>query len=86
MFHEEIRIKQGLTYISFCISCILYNSKFILKAMSLGPNTVVGSLYLLLKMNGHNLRGQHSDLEVFASLFKEKNLLQMALCGSSLLA
>ena len=43
MFYEEIRIKQGLSYeyISFCPLRILYNSKFILMATSLGTNDVV---------------------------------------------
>ena len=30
MFYEEIRRKQGLSYISFCPLRILYNSKFIM--------------------------------------------------------
>ena len=41
MFNEEIRIKQGLSYISFCPLRILYNSKFISVATSLGTNAVV---------------------------------------------
>ena len=41
MFYENIRIKQGLPYISFCPLKILYNSKFILMATSLGTNDVV---------------------------------------------
>ena len=41
MFCEEIRIKQGLSYISFCPLRILYNSKFILMETSLGTNAVV---------------------------------------------
>ena len=41
MFHEEIRIKQGLSYISFCPLRILYNSKFIRMATALGTNAVV---------------------------------------------
>ena len=41
MFYEEIRIKQGLSYISFCPFRILYKSKFILMATSLGTNAVV---------------------------------------------
>ena len=41
MFNEEIRIKQGLSYILFCPLRILYNSKFILMATSLGTNAVV---------------------------------------------
>ena len=40
MFYEEIRIKQGC-YISFCPLRILYNSKFMLMATSLGTNVVV---------------------------------------------
>ena len=32
MFYEEIRIKQGLSYILFCPLRILYNSKFIIMA------------------------------------------------------
>ena len=41
MFYDEIRIKQGLSYISFCQLRILYNSKFILMALSLETNAVV---------------------------------------------
>ena len=41
MFYEELRIKQGLSYISFCPLRILYNSKFILMTKSLGTNVVV---------------------------------------------
>ena len=41
MFYGEIRIKQGLSYISFCPLRILYNSKVILMATSLGTNDVV---------------------------------------------
>ena len=41
MFCGEIRIKQGISYISFWPLRILYNSKFILMATSLGSNAVV---------------------------------------------
>ena len=41
MFYEEIRIKQNLSYILSCPLRILYNSKFILLATSLGKNAVV---------------------------------------------
>ena len=41
MFYEEIRIKHGICYISFCSLRILYNSKFILMAISLGTNVIV---------------------------------------------
>ena len=41
MFYEEIRIKQDLSYISICSLSILYNSKFILMATSLGTNAVI---------------------------------------------
>ena len=41
MFYEELRIKQGISYISFCPSRIRYNSKFILMATYLGTNAVV---------------------------------------------
>ena len=41
MFYKEIRIKHGICYISFCSLRILYNSKFILMAISLGTNAVV---------------------------------------------
>ena len=41
MFCEEIRIKQGLVYISICSLSILYNSKFLLMTTSLGTNAVV---------------------------------------------
>ena len=54
MFYEEIRIKQGLSYISFCSLKILYDSKFIIMATFLGTNAVVVtrvdcSKYLCLK-------------------------------------
>ena len=41
MFYKEIRTKQGLSYISIYSLSILYNSKFILMATSLGTNAVV---------------------------------------------
>ena len=41
MFYEEKRIKQGLSYISFCPLRILYNSKIVIMATSLGTNVVV---------------------------------------------
>ena len=41
MFYEEIRIKQGLSYISFCPLRILYNNKYIIMATFLGTNAVV---------------------------------------------
>ena len=43
MFYEDIhvRIKQGLSYISFCPLRFRYNSKFILIATSLGTNAVI---------------------------------------------
>ena len=40
MLYEEIRIKQGISYISFGPSRILYNSEFIIMATSLGTNAV----------------------------------------------
>ena len=41
MFNEEVSIKHGLSYISFCPLWILYNSKFIITATCLGTNAVV---------------------------------------------
>ena len=41
MFSEEIRTKQYPSYISFCPLRILYNSKFIIMATSLGTNAGV---------------------------------------------
>ena len=41
ILYGEIRIKQGLFYLSFCPLKILYNSKFIIMATSLGTNAVV---------------------------------------------
>ena len=41
MFYVEIRTKQDLSYISVCLLSILYHSKFILMAFSLGTNNVV---------------------------------------------
>ena len=40
-FMGEIRIKQGLSYISVSSFSILYKSKFILMATSLGTNAFV---------------------------------------------
>ena len=44
MFYEEIRIKRGFFYLSFCPLKNLYNSKFIIMATSLGANAVVVTL------------------------------------------
>ena len=41
MFYEEIRIKQGLSNISFCPLRILYSCKFIIMATSSRTNAVV---------------------------------------------
>ena len=41
MFCEEIRIKQILSYMSFCLLRTLYNIKFILMATAFGTNAVV---------------------------------------------
>ena len=43
MFCEEIRTKQDLSYVSVFSLCVLYNSKFILMAMSFGTNAVFGN-------------------------------------------
>ena len=43
MFNEEIRIKQGLSDISFCSFRILYDSKLILMATSLVTKAVIVS-------------------------------------------
>ena len=39
-------MKQGLSYISFCPLRILYNSKFILVAISVGTNAVVVTVHI----------------------------------------
>ena len=41
MFCEEIRAEQDIYYISICSLSILYNSKSILMATSLGTNDIV---------------------------------------------
>ena len=41
MFYEEIRTKQGLSYISICSLCILFNSELFLMATSLRKNAIV---------------------------------------------
>ena len=41
MFYEEIRIKQGLSYMSVCPLRILYNNKSIIMATCLGTNDVI---------------------------------------------
>ena len=46
MFYEEIRIKQSLSYISFCPLRVLHNSKFILITTSLGTNAVVTTAFV----------------------------------------
>ena len=56
MFYEEIRIRQGLSYISFCPLRILYNSIFIIMATFLGTNTVVVMrLHCIRKICGYPL-------------------------------
>ena len=59
MFCEETRIKQGLSYISFCPLRILYNSKFILMATSLGTNAVFVTKVHWIK----NVRFLHNNLK-----------------------
>ena len=41
MFCEVIKIKQGVSYRSFCPLRILYNSKCIIMARSSGTNAIV---------------------------------------------
>ena len=41
MFCEEITIKPGICCVTFCSFRLVYNSKFILMAISLGTNAVV---------------------------------------------
>ena len=41
MFYGDIRTKQDLSYVLICLFSILYNSKFIVMATSLGTNAVV---------------------------------------------
>ena len=43
MFYEEIRIKQGFSYIPFCPLRILYNNKFIIMATFLETNAVIAT-------------------------------------------
>ena len=59
MFYEEIRTKQGLSYIQFCPLRSLKNSKFIIMATFLGTNAVVHCIHLkclgeALLMNTHS--------------------------------
>ena len=57
MFYEEIGIKQDLSYTSLCPLRILYNSKFILMATSLGTNAVVVTRFHCMMNNlSHNIR------------------------------
>ena len=51
-FYEEIRIKQDLSYISFCPLRILYNSKFIIVATFSGTNAVVVTRVHCIGTNG----------------------------------
>ena len=53
MFYEEIKIKQGPSYISFCPLRILYNRKFILMATSLGTNAVIVTRDHYIKVYTH---------------------------------
>ena len=53
MFYEEIKIKQGFSYISFCPLRILYNSKFIIMATFLGTNAVVVLMVYRISNQGH---------------------------------
>ena len=72
---EEIRTKQALSYISVCSLSILYNSKFILMATSLGTNAVVVTrvhCIQLCSLRGR-VRPQHR-LNRY-SIFKETGLL-----------
>ena len=69
MFCEETRIKQGLSYI-FCPFRILYNSKFILMAPSLGTNAVVVTRVhctiihpLKIQISGHCQKGPSKQLK-----------------------
>ena len=59
MFYGKIRIKQGPSYISVCPLRILYNSKFILMATSLGTNAVVVTRvhYITIKGTENPLKG-----------------------------
>ena len=41
VLYEEVKTKQDLSYVSICSLRILYNSKYILMATSLGTNAVV---------------------------------------------
>ena len=62
MFFEEIRIKQDFSYISVCSLSILYDSKFILMAMSCRCNE--GSLYNLLAEKINVLSGIIADVQM----------------------
>ena len=54
-FCEEIRIKHGICCISFFSLWILYNSKFVLMAISLGTNAVaVERVHCILGIDGHS--------------------------------
>ena len=50
IFYEEIRTKQDLSYTQVCPLSLLYNSKFILMAMSWGTNFVVGTSVLCINL------------------------------------
>ena len=53
-FYEEIRIKQGFSYILFCPLRVLCNNKFILMVTSLGTNAVV-AMRVHCSFNGINI-------------------------------
>ena len=63
MIHLEIRTKQDLSYLSICSLSILYNSKFILMAMSLGTNPVVVTrIHCILNPLNHHLLNKKKSL------------------------
>ena len=56
MFYDGIRTKQDLSYISICSLSILYDSKYILMAMSLGTNAVfVKRVHCIMKIACYRL-------------------------------
>ena len=68
MFFVEIRIKQCLSYISFCSLRILYNSTFILMATSLGTNSVVVTRVQCIKLPTKPLETITASRSIFSQL------------------
>ena len=73
-----MRTKQDLSYISICLFSILYNSEFVLMAMSLGTNAVVVTRVHCIQVGYGNNRHVST-----CQLSKESDLWRKAICKGS---